>query len=633
MMSKEVTEELKEEKLEQLEKADANIQKEKKEEKKAKNDTVVDKKKEETAEVNKENKKQHKKIVLVIALVIIGLMILSICTVFAVLNYNNTKIIKGISINGIDVSNLTVEEAKQKLNNAINQEQTKNIKLKYGDYELTIVPEQIEIKYNIEEAINKAYEIGRKDNIFIDNFNIIKSRISKTNIELPVGINEEKLVEVVNNIQANIPGAVTESTYSIEGENLVISKGTKGIAVDYEELKNLIIGYEQEISNTEEREIQIPTIEKEPDDIDIEKIYNEIYAEAKDAYYTTEPFQIFPHVVGVDFNISIEEAKKIIQQEAEQYTIPLKITTPNITTDKLGNKAFPDLLGKYTTYYASSSSNRKYNVARATSSINGKTLMPGEVFSYNKTIGNPSKANGYRLATGFSNGKHVDSYGGGVCQVSSTLYNSVVYANLEIISRYNHSLPVGYTPVSRDATVYYGGVDFKFKNTRNHPIKIVATANGTAVTIEIYGVKEENEYEVSIESWITESIPYATQYIDNPNLPQGTENVISKGANGYKSVAYKILKQNGVVVSRTLLSSDTYKAETREIERGTQIIQVQPTPEQTVTPTPVPTPIPTPTPEPEVTPTPEPTPGPVPTPTPEESTPDTDIDDQESAQT
>ena len=633
MMSKEVTEELKEEKLEQLEKADANIQKEKKEEKKAKNDTVVDKKKEETAEVNKENKKQHKKIVLVIALVIIGLMILSICTVFAVLNYNNTKIIKGISINGIDVSNLTVEEAKQKLNNAINQEQTKNIKLKYGDYELTIVPEQIEIKYNIEEAINKAYEIGRKDNIFIDNFNIIKSRISKTNIELPVGINEEKLVEVVNNIQANIPGAVTESTYSIEGENLVISKGTKGIAVDYEELKNLIIGYEQEISNTEEREIQIPTIEKEPDDIDIEKIYNEIYAEAKDAYYTTEPFQIFPHVVGVDFNISIEEAKKIIQQEAEQYTIPLKITTPNITTDKLGNKAFPDLLGKYTTYYASSSSNRKYNVARATSSINGKTLMPGEVFSYNKTIGNPSKANGYRLATGFSNGKHVDSYGGGVCQVSSTLYNSVVYANLEIISRYNHSLPVVYTPVSRDATVYYGGVDFKFKNTRNHPIKIVATANGTAVTIEIYGVKEENEYEVSIESWITESIPYATQYIDNPNLPQGTENVISKGANGYKSVAYKILKQNGVVVSRTLLSSDTYKAETREIERGTQIIQVQPTPEQTVTPTPVPTPIPTPTPEPEVTPTPEPTPGPVPTPTPEESTPDTDIDDQESAQT
>lgn len=601
-MEKEITEELKKEKIE---KYDEDTQKEEnivedKEAEMEEKETAIGLKQE------RKNKEQHKKMLLIVTFAIIILIILSACTVFAVLNYNNTKIIKGVSINGVDVSNLTIDEAKGKLNSIINQEETKNIKLRYEDYELTLVPEQIEVKFDIEEAINKAYAIGRESNIFVNNFNIIKSRLQTNNIEVPISINEEKLTEVVNNIQSNIPGAVVESTYSIEGENLIISKGVKGIGVNYQELKNLIIEYEKDNFNAEEKEIQIPIIEKEPEEIDIEKIYNEIYTEAKDAYYTTEPFQIFPHVVGVDFNISMEEAKQILQQESDQYIIPLRITTPNITTDKLGNKAFPDLLGSYTTYYASSSSNRKYNIAKAASSINGKTILPGETFSYNKTIGNPSQANGYRLATGFANGKHVDSYGGGVCQVSSTLYNSVIYANLEIVSRYNHSLPVGYTPPSRDATVYYGGVDFKFKNTRKYPVKIVATTNGSAVTIQIYGVKEENEYEVSIESWITERISCSTVYTDNPNLAQGTERVITKGSNGYRSVAYKVLKQNGQIISKTLLSSDTYNPENREIERGTQEVTVQPTPE----------------PEPEPTPTPEPIPEPIPTPNPEEPNPE-----------
>ena len=564
-MSKEVTEEIKQEETKEISQ----------EIEESKEDIIKKEIAEEARQTNPEkDNKKSKKNILIISVIGIILILISVFIIFSVVNFNNTKIVKGVSVNGIDVSNLTQAEALEKLNNSINKEEMKNIKLKYEDYELELVPKQIEIEYDIDEAVNNAYNIGRNSNIFVNNFNIIKSIILKNNIEIPISVNEEKLSEVVNNIQANIPDGVQESTYVIEGENLVITRGKKGLKVNYEDLRNLIIDSERNITKTEQEEIQIPVSEAEPHDIDIEKIYSEIHTEAKDAYYIEEPFEVFPHVLGVDFNISIEEAKQIISEVQDQYIIPLKITTPEVTTDKLGTKAFPYLLGRYTTYYASSSSNRKYNIARAAGSINGKTLSPGEVFSYNRTIGNPSQANGYRLATGFANGKHVDSYGGGVCQVSSTLYNAVVYANLDIVSRANHSLPVGYVPVSRDATVYYGGVDFKFKNNRKYPIKIVATTSGSALTIEIYGVKEENEYEVTIESWITASIPYTTKYIDNPNLPQGTEKVISKGTNGYRSVAYKVLKQNGIVISKTLLSSDTYSPENREIERGTTGYQV-----------------------------------------------------------
>ena len=575
-MSKELTEEVKQEEKEIVNVANEVKKEENIEQQENSNNEKNTEIKGEKQEIRQEETQEitshkGKKIIYSIATILVVLfLIISAFILFAVINSKSNKIIKGVLINNIDVSNLTKNQAVEKINNNIEKDEFKNIKLKYEDYELELVPEQIELEYNIAEAVNEAYKIGRDSNLLFNNINILKTMIIKDNIEMPVTINEEKYNEVVNNIQSNITGAVEESSYIIEGENLIITRGKRGLKVNSDELKNQIINTQHKISKTEMEEIHIPVIESDPKEIDIEKIYNEIYTEAKDAYYVEEPFEVFPHVLGVDFNISIEEAKHIISEKQDQYTIPLKITTPTVTTDQLGTKAFPNLLGRYTTYYSSSSSNRKYNIARAAGSINGKTVMPGEVFSYNKAIGNPSQANGYRLATGFAGGKHVDSYGGGVCQVSSTLYNAVLYANLDIISRSNHSLPVGYVPPSRDATVYYGAVDFKFKNTRNYPIKIVTYASGSALTIEIYGRKEENEYEVVIESWAISSIAPTIKYIENPNLPQGTENVISKGANGYKSVAYKTLKQNGVVISKTLLSSDIYGAEVREIEIGTQ---------------------------------------------------------------
>jgi vancomycin resistance protein YoaR len=373
----------------------------------------------------------------------------------------------------------------------------------------------------------------------------------------------------MDNISYSLPGTVVQSSYSIDGENLIITKGNKGVIVDKTEITNLIENLVIEgLKGEDVYTIEIPVIEAEPDPIDIDAIHDEIYKEPQDAYITQDPFQLFVHSNGVDFDV--DAAKEIIQEEAEQYTIPLIITVPEITVDKLGDEAFPDLLGSYTTSYGASSSNRGINIAIAANTINGIILMPGEVFSYNQVIGDTTPDKGYKLGGSYLNGELVQSYGGGICQVSSTLYNTVLYANLEIVLRYNHSSTVGYVPASRDATVSYGGKDFKFKNSRNYPIKISATATNGVLKIEIYGIKEEEEYEVVIESYETGTIAYTTKYVEDSTLAEGQQVVSSSGSNGKRSVAYKVLKLNGVVVSKTLLSQDTYNPMQRIVKVGTK---------------------------------------------------------------
>jgi vancomycin resistance protein YoaR len=324
--------------------------------------------------------------------------------------------------------------------------------------------------------------------------------------------------------------------------------------------------------NSDNSIITIPTTIKTADEIDIEKIYSEVYKEAQDAYYTTEPFAVYTHVDGVDFAISIEEAKALLQEDNDSYTIPLKYTTPAVTVKDLGAEAFPNLLATYTTTYSTTNVNRSTNIRLASEKINGTVLMPGETFSYNTTVGQRTAAAGFKEAAVYAGGEVTTGIGGGICQVSSTLYNTVLLSNLEIVERTNHGFNPGYVPAGRDATVSWGGPDFKFKNTRNYPIKIVCTGTNGKITAEIYGFKEENEYEVEITSYITSYIQYKTITKEDSTLAVGTTKVTQSGSNGCKSVAYRILKQNGQVISKTLLSTDTYNPHNKIISVGTKAV-------------------------------------------------------------
>jgi hypothetical protein len=197
-------------------------------------------------------------------------------------------------------------------------------------------------------------------------------------------------------------------------------------------------------------------------------------------------------------------------------------------------------------------------------------LLPGETFSYNEALGPRTTAAGYKNGKVYEGGKVVDGIGGGICQISSTLYNSVLTSNLEIVERRNHQFVTSYLPAGRDATVVYGSIDFKFKNTRQYPVRIVASAKNGIATVSIYGIKEENEYTFSFSTKTISSIPYTTTYEEDSTLAAGTEKVKQKGTNGLITETYITKMLNGKVVSTTLLSRDTYNAMERIIIKGTK---------------------------------------------------------------
>lgn len=545
-----------------------NIQ-EKKEEAEIQQETkkIEQEKESKDFQVVKVKKKKTILPVIITTILICALIIFSV--IFALININNDKILSGITIMGIDVSKLTQEEAMKKIEELVQEKETQDITLKYDDYETTINGKQFSIKFDIEKAVSEAYNIGKEGNIVVNNYNILWTQLFKRDIQMPIYYDEEALNTKLQDISSKIPGAVKQTNYYIEDENLIIVKGTTGIKIKEDEIKNQII---TAIEKLEEKDtiITIPVENVEPDEIDLEKIRNEIYKEPEDAYVSKNPTTVHPHINGVDFKITMEEAKKLLEEDKKEYTIPLKITIPSKTINDLGEEAFPDLIATYTTRYDASNYNRSNNLAIAAKKINGTILMPGEIFSYNKVVGARTIEAGYKEAGAYAGGGVVQSVGGGICQISSTIYNTALLANLEIVDRSNHQFQTSYVSASRDATVSWGSLDFKFKNTRSYPIKIEASAKNGIAKVSFYGIKEETEYEVIIQPQILSYIPYTVKYIEDSTLEQGKEIVEQAGYNGCKSEAYRILKLNGKVVSKTLLSRDTYDPMQRIVRRGTK---------------------------------------------------------------
>ena len=156
----------------------------------------------------------------------------------------------------------------------------------------------------------------------------------------------------------------------------------------------------------------------------------------------------------------------------------------------------------------------------------------------------------------------------GICQISSTLYNAVLLANLEIVERYNHSYTSSYVPAGRDATVVYGAKDFKFKNTRDYPIKLEAFVEKGKATFNIYGVQEDPEYEIKITPVTTQVIPYNTVYNPDPALAPGQQVITQSGHSGYRVTTYREKRLNGEVISKDILSKDVYNPMTTIINVG-----------------------------------------------------------------
>ena len=526
-------------------------------------------------EENKKTKRNPKIPIIVTTAIIILLLFFSV--IFALVNINNDKILSNISIMGIDVGGMSREEAEEAVNQVIDEKLKEEMILKKDEYETSLTATQINAEYDIETAVNEAYDVGKSGNIVTNNYAILFTSIFGKNIDCNFNYNEESLDKKISDISSKLPGALVENSYYIEDENLIIVKGTEGLSIKKEGLKDSIIKEMKNVNNSYTI-IDIPTENIQPGEIDLEKIRSEIYKEPQDASITkneeTGKTEVHTHVNGVDFAISMEEAEAIIAEDKEEYTIPLKITVPEKTLDDLGEEAFPDELASYTTRYDPSNRNRSNNISISAGKINETIIMPGETFSYNQTVGERTIEEGYKEAGAYAGGRVVQDVGGGICQTSSTLYNAALLANLEIVDRSNHRFLTSYVEPGRDATVAWGSIDFKFKNTRSYPIKIEATAKNGVCTMSIYGIKEETEYEVVIQSNVLSYTSYTTKYEDDSSLEEGEEVVEQSGYTGCTSEAYRVLKLNGEVISKTLLSKDTYDPMTRIIRRGTKKIEV-----------------------------------------------------------
>lgn len=483
--------------------------------------------------------KQKSKSVLSIFGMLTGILIiiiLLILIVFTGYNMFNQNIVSGVSIKGVDVSNMSKSDAKYKLDNYLSEVLPQEIKVKHGDFEATLSTSQIAVEFDTKSATNQAFSIGRQGNIFENDFYVLSSMLGKTDINLNLKLDTDQLSKNLDEMSAQLPDKVTDSSYYIDENNLIVTPGKTGNVVDVEtsiqNIKNAILS----LSDLDQP-IELAVKTQEPEKINIEKVHTEIYKEPKDAYYTQDPFTVYPSENGLDFKVSIEEANNILgDQTADEYTIPLKVLYPNVTTNMIGSEAFPDLLSSFSTKYSVRATARTTNLKLAASKINGTVLMPGETFSYNKVVGARTIAAGYKEAPIYVSGEVVDGLGGGICQITSTLYNAVVYANLDVVERTNHQFVPSYVTASRDATVVYGSLDFKFKNNRNYPIKINCSVSGGIANFQIFGLKQDDDYDVEISSYET-----------------------GRTATAIYSEAYKILKKDGKVVNKQLLSKDTYK--------------------------------------------------------------------------
>lgn len=224
-------------------------------------------------------------------------------------------------------------------------------------------------------------------------------------------------------------------------------------------------------------------------------------------------------------------------------------------------------ISTYTTK-TTSNKNRNTNVRLSAEAINGRTVMPGEIFSFNGTTGERTQERGYKEAAAISGGQSKDEIGGGVCQTSSTLFNAVARADLEIVERSPHAWPSSYVEKGMDATVNWPGLDFKFKNNTDYPIFIVAGYSNQKVTVDIYGMTLGKDVAIELESEVTEVIPQPSgvNYVLNPNLKPGEQKNTVTGRKGYKVDTYKVWYQAGKEIKRELLFRSTYKAYQETVE-------------------------------------------------------------------
>lgn len=285
-------------------------------------------------------------------------------------------------------------------------------------------------------------------------------------------------------------------------------------------------------------------------------------------------FSVIPEKSGKKLNI--EKLKKDILNNINGDTSKnlvvngeMESVQAKVTSDKL--TSVDSLIASFGTNYGGiSSQQRANNIRLSTESINGTTIMPGEVFSFNEVVGQRTAERGYQAASVIVGNQVEDGLGGGICQTSSTLYNAALMANLISVERTHHTMPSSYVKLGRDATVDWGNIDYKFRNDYSFPIYIEGSSYSGEVRFSIYSNSSVKNRNYQITTDVYENIPTDTKTIQDSSLPQGTTEVVQNAHQGFKVKVYKNIYENGKFISKELISNDFYRPIQGIVKVGTK---------------------------------------------------------------
>lgn len=439
-------------------------------------------------------------------------------------------------INGTALEGMTEEEA----NTAIAEQFQED----YEDAVMTITIADKEFDAEIfpllgldaSEIITEAYQLGHGKwyTRGLDWYRRYQKGDETDTYEIfPAAAHPEKITEVIEKTGIQDVDTLVESTWEIGKTSITLHKGSTGVTADTKKLGNDILEAIERQNYT--AALSCPVIETAPKDVDFHPFYDEIYQEKKDAVLdVSKNCRVIPSQEGISFDI--EEAEKTFQDAAEGETVVIDYVfeKPSLTTKELREKLYRDELGSYTTY-GGGTSNRITNLTLAAKSCDGVTLMPGETFSYNETLGERTAENGYKSATVYVNGQTAEGLGGGICQVSTTLFVAALYADLEIVQRSNHSLTVSYVPMGMDAAVSWGGPDLQIRNNTDYPVRFSVAYEDGAIHASVIGTKENDET-VEITTRNLDGLSaktYRSHYDRDGNLISSEEVAYSKYKGGH----------------------------------------------------------------------------------------------------
>ena len=509
-------------------------------------------------------------------------------------------------INGIDVGGLTVSEAQSALETRL---PAQTIILVNEERQLQTTLTVAELGYTAESFAGDAqfWMDAERDTPFLRRGWAYLATLSG---HWPGGahwpdMNEAVLTKTVARLTEVLTEPPADTSGELDGQTLRITKAHDGYAP--ESLRPLL----SDIASYSQSGYTIPvTLETLPaQDLTAQQLHDRLHGEMKNASYDAASGSIVPEQFGADFDVAAAQTALDGAAPGETVSVPAVIEEPEVTASDLKMLLFQDVLGEARTH-VSGSAGRIGNVKLSAKLINGIVLNSGDTFSYNDSVGKRTEARGFKPAPAYVKGETVDEVGGGICQTSSTLYLACLLSNMEITERYAHRYVPAYIDWGMDATVSWGGPDYKFTNNTLYPVKIVTEYSKGYLTIKLLGTNIDG-IRVKMTNEVLSKTPWETVYQEDSTMTPGSPDVVKVTPyTGYKVKTYQtIYDKNGSVIDSHFEAASDYKVRNKVVLQApaaapgsapADLPADTPAPSDTPAETPQqPEPAPTPDPEPE----------------------------------